>query len=146
MPTPISRATQYQGFPWSIFPHLYTYYLKKHSIQTRYISQGIDNVMITITNMFWVGGIVKQDVSGLTWWLWSPLGERVVLNNCYLLALTYVSHLLNCILFTVLPHPQINTPVRHRWKLPMIHYHEIMEICPYPFSRGNHPIVILDHI
>ena len=35
---------------------------------------------------------------------------------------------------------------RHGWDLPVLHYHEIMVIYPYPFFGGNYPIFLLDNI
>ena len=35
--------------------------------------------------------------------------------------------------------------VPHRWYLPVLHYHEILVIYPYPFF-GNYPIVLLYNI
>ena len=37
-------------------------------------------------------------------------------------------------------------PEIHRWDLPVLHYHKIMVIYPYPFLNGNYPIVLLDNI
>ena len=34
----------------------------------------------------------------------------------------------------------------HRWVLPILRYHKILVIYPYPFFGGNYPIVLLNNI
>ena len=34
----------------------------------------------------------------------------------------------------------------HRWELPVLRYHKILLIYPYPFFCGNYPIVLLNNI
>ena len=34
----------------------------------------------------------------------------------------------------------------HRWKLHVLHYHEMMVIYPYQFFGGNYPIFLLQNI
>ena len=40
----------------------------------------------------------------------------------------------------------LSEPARHRWELPVLHYHKILVIYPYPFFGGNYPIVFLHNI
>ena len=35
---------------------------------------------------------------------------------------------------------------KHRWELPVLHYHKLMVIYPYLFFGGNYPIVLLNNI